>query len=209
MASVKHRIGPADHGRRMTLDEFREADEEPGHRYELARGVLEVTEIPSDEHGQIVDNIHEAFSLFRPRHPGLIRRIGHGSDIRFIIPDLGSDRHPDLAIVFRDPPRDCRGRQLATLAVEVVSPGGKARRRDLVSKREDYLAVGLLEYWIVDPELRQVTVLLRRGEGANAAWEERIRQGDDLVPSELLPGFPGRVSEFWAGVEGAAAANGE
>ena len=38
MATVRARLGPTDHGRRMTLDEFREADEEAGYRYELARG---------------------------------------------------------------------------------------------------------------------------------------------------------------------------
>ena len=48
MATTTIRIGPADHGRTMTLEEFREADEEPGYRYELARGVLEVTEVPND-----------------------------------------------------------------------------------------------------------------------------------------------------------------
>ena len=46
MASLTLRIGPADHGRRMTLEEFREAEEEEGYRYELGRGVLEVTESP-------------------------------------------------------------------------------------------------------------------------------------------------------------------
>ena len=48
------RIGPADNGRTMTLDEFREADVEEGYRYELARGVLEVTEVPDDYHGQVI-----------------------------------------------------------------------------------------------------------------------------------------------------------
>ena len=38
MSTTRIQIGPADHGRRMTLDEFREADEEPGYRYELAGG---------------------------------------------------------------------------------------------------------------------------------------------------------------------------
>ena len=46
MATTRLQIGPADHGRTMTLDEFREADEVPGYRYELPRGVLEVTESP-------------------------------------------------------------------------------------------------------------------------------------------------------------------
>ena len=55
MATVNAiRIGPADHGRRMSLEEFREAEEEEGYRYELARGVLEVTYVPSDPHGLIV-----------------------------------------------------------------------------------------------------------------------------------------------------------
>jgi hypothetical protein len=31
-------IGPADHGRKMTLEEFMEAEVEEGYRYELARG---------------------------------------------------------------------------------------------------------------------------------------------------------------------------
>ena len=31
------RIGPADHGRRMSLQEFLDAEEEEGYRYELAR----------------------------------------------------------------------------------------------------------------------------------------------------------------------------
>jgi hypothetical protein len=47
------RIGPADHGRRMTLEEIREAEEEEGDRYELARGVVEVTDVPDDPHGEI------------------------------------------------------------------------------------------------------------------------------------------------------------
>ena len=58
MATARIRIGPADAGRAMTLEELREADEEPGYLDELARGVLEVTEVPRDAHGQIVHNLH-------------------------------------------------------------------------------------------------------------------------------------------------------
>ena len=38
MATVRLRIGPADNGLRMSLEEFREAEEEPGYRYELGPG---------------------------------------------------------------------------------------------------------------------------------------------------------------------------
>src|SRR5207249_4381728 len=101
MASLKLHIGPADHGRRMTLDEFREAEEEPGYLYELARGVLEVTEVPGDDHGQIVHNVHEDLSDYHRGHPGLILRFAHGSDVRLLIPELESDRHPDLGVILR------------------------------------------------------------------------------------------------------------
>ncbi len=48
------RIGPADHGRRLKLDEFIEAEFEEGWVYELARGVVEVTEVPGPWHGRIL-----------------------------------------------------------------------------------------------------------------------------------------------------------
>ena len=57
MATLRTRIGPADHGRLMTLDEFHDAQEQPGYLYELAQGVLEVVEVPGDDHAQVVDNL--------------------------------------------------------------------------------------------------------------------------------------------------------
>jgi Uma2 family endonuclease len=199
MATVRLRIGPADHGRKMTLEEFWEAEEQPGYLYELARGVLEVSEIPGDAHFQVVDNLHEAFSIYRRAHPGLILRIGRGSDVRYIIPELETDRHPDLAIVFRGTAqRDFKGRRLPVLGVEVVSPGSRARTRDYVDKRVDYLAVGLLEYWIIDPDQRQVTVLVRREVDGVAVWEERAFREAEVIISDLLPGFAGTVAELWA-----------
>ena len=56
--STPLRIGPSDQGRTMTLQEFLEAEEEEGYRYELARGVLEVTEVPNDPHGVTVSNLY-------------------------------------------------------------------------------------------------------------------------------------------------------
>ena len=69
MATVRTTIGPADHGRLMTLEEFLEADEEPGYRYELARGVVEVTEVPNDPHGQVVSNLHGLAHGCKMSHP--------------------------------------------------------------------------------------------------------------------------------------------
>ncbi len=195
MATVQLRIGPADNGRRMTLEEFQEAEEEPGYRYELARGVLEVTEVPNDPHGQIVSNIQLAFYRHKDRHPGVIRRIGGGGEFRLWVPEMASGRNPDVAVVFHGTPKDNRGRRRPALVVEVVSEGGEDR--DYRTKREEYWTFGVQEYWIVDRSLRSVLTLIRQGE----SWIERVSLNDDVIASDLLAGFVGTVAELWADVD--------
>ena len=76
------RIGPADHGRLMTLGEFLEAEEQQGYCYELARGVVEVTQVPDDLHGLIVWALLTAIAVYSREHPGVIYRAGGGSEFR-------------------------------------------------------------------------------------------------------------------------------
>src|SRR4051794_22604083 len=64
MATLRLRIGPAHQGRRMTLAEFEEADFEAGYRYELARGVLEVSDSPGETHAVIVWAILRAIANY-------------------------------------------------------------------------------------------------------------------------------------------------
>ena len=49
----------------------------------------------------------------------------------------------------------------ADLVVEVVSDDD--RRRDLETKRFEYADTGIPEYWIVDPQLGEVSVLKLAG----------------------------------------------
>jgi len=46
----------------MTLEEFLETEELDGHRYRLARGVLEATEVPNEPHGVVVCGLSPAVS---------------------------------------------------------------------------------------------------------------------------------------------------
>jgi Uma2 family endonuclease len=189
------RVGLADHGCPMTLEEFREAEETEGYRYELARGVLEVSEVPDDPHGDVVCNLYRALGSYDGQHPGVIGRFGGGSEYRFWLPGMISGRNPDLAVVLHGAPKDWRGRRVPVLAAEVVSRSSV--QRDYVVKREEYLAYGLLEYWIVDPLKRQVTVLTRRGD----TWSEAVFRDDQVIPSLVLPGFATTVAELWIDVE--------
>jgi Uma2 family endonuclease len=199
MPTTRMQIGPKDLGRRLTLEEFREADEKPGYRYELARGVLEVTQVPNDPHWQVVDNLQLRISAYRQDHPEIIQRAGGGGECRVWIREMISGRNPDYAIVLKGTPKDESGRQPPSLVAEVVSEG--SAERDYHTKREEYLVFGIQEYWIVDPDQRQVTVLVRQETGANSSWAEHVFQGDDPIESTLLPGFEGTVGALWVDVE--------
>ena len=195
MATVEApiRVSLADNGRRMTLDEFLECEEEEGYRYELARGVLEVSEVPDDPHGFVVDVFNCAIVDYRRLHPGRIIRSGGAGEFRLWLPVLISGRNPDYAVVLRGTPRDHRGRRPPSMVVEVVSEGSEARRRDYETKKEEYLAFGILEYWILDPEMRRVSVLTRNGD----AWAEARFVDGQSASGLVLPGFAVPVADLW------------
>jgi len=199
MATVNAiRIGPADHGRKMTLEEFREAEELDGYRYELARGVLEVTQVPNDPHGVIVWKLISAIRDYEREHPRIIHRAGGAGEYRLWLPRMISGRNPDVAVTLRNTPKDRRGRRPPTLVMEAVSKGSEAHERDYVTKCEEYLAFGIREYWIIDPMARCVTVLVRDGD----AWVENRFREEQQAKSSILPGLAIRVSELWVEAEG-------
>lgn len=191
------RIGPADQGRRLTLAEFLDADVEEGYRYELARGVVEVTHVPRPSHGMIVWMILGLIRDFERNHAGRIWRAGGGGEFRFWLPGLVSGRNPDVAVILEGAVRDGRGQHRPALAMEIVSEGEEAHERDHVTKREEYLAYGLDEYWIVDPIERRVRVLTRDGD----AWAEAAFVAGQEAEGRVLPGFRVPVAELWAAYE--------
>ncbi len=195
MATITTRIGPADHGRAMTLDEFLEAEEEPGFRYELARGNLEVTNVPDDPHGQVICNLYDCIATYRQAHPDVILRYGGGGEFQLLLPEMTSGRNPDLGVILRGSPNDHRNRRVVALVAEVVSAG--SIERDYRTKRQEYLAYAIREYWIVDPSGRKLTLLIRDGD----AWVERVLQGDQMIASVVLPGLVATVNDLWADLE--------
>lgn len=191
-ATQRRTIGPADHGRRMTLDEFIEAEWVGGWLYELVRGVVEVTEVPGTPHGRAVRRLTRLFIYYDDAHPGIIKSAAGGGECRIRLPGMQSDRHPDQALYLRPEPK---GKKIWTrwapdLVVEIVSMRGE--HRDYVEKREEYLRVGVSEYWILDPKRRRMLVLLRAGD----IWEEVVLGESGVHRTELLPGLEARVGDL-------------
>jgi Uma2 family endonuclease len=193
MATItRQRIGIANQGQTMALEEFIEADFQEGRLYELARGVIEVTEVPGIPHGRIVHRFGQLFYRYDAEHPGVLNYIAGGGECRIRLPGMQSDRHPDRAVYLNPPPEGPNPwqRWVPAIVVEVVSPGGE--HRDYVEKREEYLRFGVLEYWILDPNLRKLTVLQREGD----IWAEVQVPIDGIYRTHLLPGLEVRPSEL-------------
>ena len=186
MSSATIRISPADHGLRMSLDDFEAAEFEEGYRYELGRGVLDVSDVPLPKHLMVWCAINQQLIGYRLTHPDLTYAIGGGSECRLRIDALQSARHPDLAVYKTAPPsqgNEVWGLWVPELVVEVVSPSSV--QRDYQEKREEYLAFGVIEYWIVDP--KQTTILVLRRD--RDQWSERSLSSDDNYETPLLPGL--------------------
>ena len=101
--------------------------------------------------------------------------------------------HPDQAIYLLPPPDGPRTwqRWVATIVVEVVGEGGEYR--DYVEKREEYLHIGVLEYWILDPYKRALLVLRREGDvwveipvAEDATYRTHLLPSLEVSPAELL-----------------------
>jgi len=108
----------------------------------------------------------------------------------------GTIREPDLLYIAPQnaPASDKKYPTHIDLAVEIVSEGEDARRRDYQNKREDYAKAGVSEYWIVDPQDGGVTVLVL----ANGAYAEHgVFRSGDQASGLLLPGLSVDVTELF------------
>lgn len=190
------RVGPLDNGKRMSFADFQRAEPVAGHNYELARGVIEVTDIPGRVHALILNEVRAQVSAYWLAHREHVKYVAGGGEAKTEMPEFESERHPDLSIYLTPMPNDEYpwDKWIASIVIEVVSSGEEARRRDYVTKRQEYLAAGVAEYWIVDPYDRSMLGLTRHGD----KWREQKIASDGLWNSHLLPGFALDLSAVFA-----------
>lgn len=164
-------------------------DEMP--RVELLDGrFVELTPAPSPRHqGVLLEIFHQIKKSVSRRDDVVV--LGAPVDVRLdewnvVQPDVVALIGPSRARIrerFIDGPPE--------LTVEVLSPSTKAR--DLAEKRELYRLAGVVEYWIVDPDLRVLHVyrLQETKERRSFAVGERVR-------SPLLPDFDPDLAAVFA-----------
>jgi len=179
------KVGPKDHGRRMSLDDFDRAIAQEGSIYELAKGVIEVSDVPKLDHGKQVQELRNQLVVYQVANETVIEYLSGGSDAKLLIGPSESERHPDLLIYCSTAPDVPHPWSIwiPEIVVEVVSE--RSHKRDYDEKPEEYLEVGVEEYWIVDAAKQQMTVLSRwRGQ-----WKQSVVKPSQKYSTHRLPGF--------------------
>lgn len=188
------RLFPAEGA--WSVADYLELTDSTNHLVEFTDGRVEVLEMPTASHQRILIYLFDALRQFvKERQLGevlfaaLRLRVG---ETKF--------REPDILFARRENRRFMEDRYWlgADLVMEIVSPGLTSRERDFVTKREDYAAAGIPEYWIVDAQEARITVLTLEGGAYATLGEFTLGQ---QAASRLLDGFAVDVTAVFDAAE--------
>ena len=176
-----------------TQDDYLQLTNGTNRLIEFTRGQIEVLPAPTIEHQLILKYLLKILGAFvEQRQLGVV--LPAGTRVYF-----EPDKFRDPDIVFNFAAKHARSGneyyESSDLVMEVVNDDPASRERDHVQKVRDYAAGGGSEYWIADPQSRQITVHAL----ASAAYELHgvFREGE-IATSKLLPGFTVDVAAAFA-----------
>jgi len=141
------------------LDDF----PDDGNRYELLEGMLLVTPAPNHAHQVVATRLaHLLAQALEPSAGAEVVAVGA------IQRGKHTQLQPDILVYPSKYPPTAHWRDIRDwwLAVEVLSPSSRLYDREV--KRGAYLALGVEEYWIVDPSYCSVEVWSR---AHNEPWQ--------------------------------------
>jgi Uma2 family endonuclease len=153
---------------RMSYDEYRALS--PDLRAEWVDGEVVMTPSPSWRHQQAARRVA---NVLEAALPGL-----HVVEAVTVVLPGGRERIPDVTVVAALPTGE-HVEEVPLIAVEVLSPSNRAE--DTVRKSTEYLAAGVTQYWLIDPEERILDIFVR----AEGGWAPLARL-DPAAPTATV-----------------------
>lgn len=171
---------------RFTYEDYKSLPD-CGKWYELLDGELLLTPAPTWRHQQISGQLEFVLRLFNEKHD-----IGHvaGAPLDVL---LGEDvAQPDILFISHERADIIHDEAVSgapDLIIEILSPS--TADRDLGYKRKIYETHGVKEYWIVDPQVQTVEVILFE-TSASTTFQEK-----DELTSPTLDGLSVSIQEIF------------
>ena len=179
-------LGPHSSGVSWSPAEFDAAEFEEGWRYELIHGVLVVSPPRLRKERDPNDELGFWLRSYQEDHP-------QGRVLDATFPEetvvTPTERRRADRVIYAGLGRDPQEGEVPTVVVEFVSAGKRNLIRDYEEKRDEYLAAGVREYWIIDRFARCLTVYRPHGSGS---VQQVVREGE-VYTTPLLPGFELRL----------------
>ena len=172
--------------KKYSFSEFLDYDAEDD-RVELEDGKLIIIPTASPQHIAIIRFLYSVIQQYINDHNLSLEIFPGGIGVRT---GIHSCREPDLCILHREEwealrkqnPKSAIVERPPLLVIEVVSPRSENQERDYQKKREEYLQMGIPEYWIIDAEEQKVTVCLLK----DRSYTSTEYMGQALIRSGLL-----------------------
>jgi Uma2 family endonuclease len=187
------KIGPEDHGRPMSFEEYLAGDYQQGYHYELIDGRLYVSpeaNLPEDSvETWLLPKVHE----YAKKHPEVINYVTNKARV-FVPRRPGiTAPEPDLA-AYHDFPvhlpfRKRRWQDVSPILIgEILTISDPAK--DLIRNVELYLLVpSIREYWLFDTREDPEQPLLRVYRRHGKKWRIQEFAFGETYTTSLLPGF--------------------
>ncbi|MDR1410584.1 MAG: Uma2 family endonuclease [Spirochaetaceae bacterium] len=170
-------------------------------RAELIGGELYMMAPPAANHQDVHRELFGRLFVFLQGKPCKVYSAPFGVRL-FPKEDLSDDTvvEPDIVVICDQSKIDKQGCKGAPdLVIEILSPS--TVRHDRIVKFQKYLAAGVREYWVADPDNRWIEAhTLQNGGYRTMVYDETAE-----APVSVLPGCAIRLSEIFAGTETPAA----
>jgi Uma2 family endonuclease len=179
-------LAPHSSGASLTTAEFDAAEFEEGWRYELIHGVLVVSPPPLRKERDPNEELGHWLRSYQEGHSEGCALDATFHEETVVTP---TERRRADRVIYVGLGRDPHEGEVPAIVVEFVSAGKRNLIRDYQEKRDEYLAIGVREYWIIDRFARCLTVYRPQG---SRSTQHVVREGE-VYATPLLPGFELRL----------------
>ncbi|GHV92056.1 hypothetical protein AGMMS50268_25590 [Spirochaetia bacterium] len=163
-------------------------------RAEIIDGEVYLMSPPARFHQEINSELHGQLWAFLKGKPCKLYPVPFGVRL-FPKEDLSDDTvvEPDIVVVCDHSKLDDRGCKGAPdLVIEILSPSNT--QRDRIVKFRKYLAAGVREYWIVDPNQKTVEIhILKAGQYVTTVYD-----ATEEAPVSVLPGCKIKLQDVFS-----------
>ncbi len=192
MAAVQIKLGPADQGQELTLEEFEEADYVSGFRYELIEGRLYVSPAPNLAEQVLERWLRNKLEDYAKTHPDVLAFVATRGRVFLPAGPKPTTPEPDLAAYAEEPPElshKMSWEELSPILVAEILVEGDFWK-DLSRNPKLYLRVpSIREYWVLNGSENPAEPTLIQFRRTGKKWVKLPYPFGSKFTTSLLPGF--------------------